>query len=108
MTQPIELYKTVIKDFNYPFFVLACAHKENLRELKISTQHGIRCTDFNQKCKTLFEAFTIDHEYSRQSVEEYFAVKLCLLRVENGVIRSFEEVPAIGNNVIYVHRRLMP
>ena len=101
----IGLHKTTIKDFDYPLFVIACANKENLDALNISPQLGIRCNDFKEKCKILFGTFLIGFEYSQESVEKFFGIRFCFLRIEKGEIRSFDDIPMIGSNVIYIHKK---
>ena len=101
----IVLYKTGIKGFDYPFFVTAFARDQNMDELQISPQVGIRNVSFIAKCKEQFREFSTMHEYSRESVELFFGIRFCVLRVVNRKIRSFEETPRFGNNVIYLHRK---
>ena len=100
-----ETFKTTFKGCSYPLFAIACASKENVQSLNISPQLGIRCKDFIFKCETLFAAFSIDHEYTQENLESYFGVKFCFLRLERKQILSFEGLPLIGSNVIYVHKK---
>ena len=100
-----ETFKTTFKGCTYPLFAIACANKENVHGLNISPQLGIRCRDFISKCETLFEAFMIDHEYDQESVESYFGVKFCFLQLQKKKIWSFEGLPLIGSNVIYIHKK---
>ena len=102
-----QTFKTTIKGFDYPLFTIACASNENLQSLNISPQLGIRCQDFIHKCETLFAAFLIDHEYTQADVESYFGVKFCFLQIQKKKIWSFQGLPLIGSNVIYVHKRLV-
>ena len=99
------LHKTSIKGFDYPLFVTAFARDQNMAELEISPQLGIRNASFIAKCKEKFREFSNLHEYSRSTVEKFFGIRFCVLRVVNGKIRSFEEKPRFGNNVIFLHRK---
>ena len=101
----IVLHKTSIKGFDYPFFVTAFARDQNMAELQISPQLGIRNASFIAKCKEKFREFSTMHDYSRDSVEKFFGIRFCVLRVVNRKIFSFEEKPRFGTNVVYLHRK---
>ena len=99
------LHKTSIKGFDYPLFVTAFARDQNMADLKISKQNGITNSSYIAKCKEKFREFSSQHEYSRESVEKFFGIQFCFLRIVNGKIRSFEEKPRFGTNVVYLHRK---
>ena len=100
-----EVFKTHVKGFNYPLFSTALASEKNLSSLQISERIGIRDPEFIEECKLKFEAFKKDHAYSRDTVEGYFKIKFCFLRIQNKQIWSFEDMPAVGSNVIYIHKK---
>ena len=101
----IVLHKTTIRGFEYPFFVTAFARDRNMADLKISKQKGITNSSFIAQCKEKFREFSSLHEYSRESVEVFFGIRFCLLRVVKQKIFSFEEKPRFGTNVVYLHRK---
>ena len=100
-----EVFKTHVKGLNCPLFSIALAGEKNLASLQISDRIGIRCPRFIEECKLKYEVFQEDHNYSREAVERFLKIKFCFLRIENHQIRSFEDTPAIGSNVIYVHKK---
>ena len=100
-----EVFKTHVRGLNYPLFSIALASEKNLSSLQISDRIGIRCPQFIEECKFKYEAFKNDYTYSRDAVERFFNIKFCFLRIQNHQIRSFEDMPAIGSNVIYVHKK---
>ena len=72
----ITLHKTIIRGFDFPYFTIVMANKENLEDLEISKQIGIRSKEFITKCTQEFEEFKKRRiVYNRANVQDYFAVK---------------------------------
>ena len=101
----IVLYKTKLKNFDYDYFTAAFAVKYGLDCLKFSKKSGIISEDFRKKAKELLEVFSKTFEYSMDNVAKFFEVKFSHLRVESGKIRTFEDQPSFGTNVIYINKR---
>ena len=101
----INLYKTLVKGFDFPYFTAAFATKYGIERLKISKKSGIICPEFGVKCLECFEMFKKEFIYSVDSVEQYFGVEFSHLRIENGKIHSFHDVPTFGENIIYINKR---
>ena len=101
----VNQYKTIIKDFGNPYFVSAFASLNGLEALEISKQKGITCGKFKTDCASAFEVFRSHHEYSLSSVESFFKLKFCHVRVEKSKIQHFQDRPSYGSNIIYVNKR---
>ena len=101
----ISLHKALIKGFDFPYFTIAMAFNENMQDLQISNQLGIRSADFIAKCKHEFQKFSKENEYSQRTCEKYFGVRFNKLRVVKGEIFAFTEKPLFSLNVIYIHEK---
>ena len=98
----IKRYKTQLKDFDYPYFVSAFASKYGFERLKISKKSGILSEDFRNECIDRFSTFCQTHKYTIESVEKFFDVKFCHLRIESEKIHCFTGTPTYGEKIIYV------
>ena len=97
--------KTIIKNFDYPYFVSAFVRGKTPEALKISKQNGIKCTDTISACLQEFRKFSERFDYSRESVESYFGVKFINVRIEKSKIVRFESERSIGHNIIFIHQK---
>ena len=100
----IESVKTVIKNFDFPYFVAAFVRNRSKASLKISKQNGIRCEKTIKACYAEFEKFKKNNTYSKETVENYFGVRFVNARVEKNEI-TYLSPPFIGSDIIYIHQR---
>ena len=101
----VQLYKTIIKDFDHPYFVSAFASCFGIKKLQFSQKKGITSPDFVHECKQLFTRFSQQFEYSQSTVEKFFKVKFAHLKIEKQKILRFQDIPSYGSDVIYITKR---
>ena len=101
-----DTYKCMVKGFAYPYFIAAMMHQTDPKSLTISQRKGITTKSFVDACFQKFETFQQTNTYSKESIEQFFGVEFCNIRVEKKQILCFEEKPLVGGNVIYIHKRL--
>ena len=100
----ISLFNTTIKDFPFPLFVTAYAKRHDLSSLKISPRKGVTCLKFISDCLAEYTKFRVSNDYSKESVEKYFCVKLNFIEIKKGKLTATEDLQ-IGFKVIHVHKK---
>ena len=101
----MKLVKTIIKGFNYPYFVSAFVRDKQLSDLKVSKQNGIKSELIIEACKLEFKKFSSKFAYSRQNVEFYFGVKFVNVRIEKSKVTRFEDTARLGSNTIFIYEK---